>query len=127
MSDNIPFGLRPWPTTNSNRSPKTVADFIARANAQVPGGFKALSQETLSNRIQSPNDVANSQEKIDEDADMDGSEDDDAEEDDEKIDPAVIKMEILKKIEWVPTNFQSLLAPPRKPDPTAANQVFVSF
>ncbi|PHH51526.1 Mediator of RNA polymerase II transcription subunit 17 [Ceratocystis fimbriata CBS 114723] len=99
MSDNIPFGLRPWPTTNSNRSPKTVADFIARANAQVPGGFKALSQETLSNRIQSPNDVANSQEKIDEDADMDGSEDDDAEEDDEKIDPAVIKMEILKKID----------------------------
>ncbi|KKF93708.1 Mediator of RNA polymerase II transcription subunit 17 [Ceratocystis platani] len=30
---------------------------------------------------------------------MDGSEDDDAEEDDEKIDPAVIKMEILKKID----------------------------
>ncbi|KAL5596565.1 uncharacterized protein BROUX77_007249 [Berkeleyomyces rouxiae] len=120
MSNGIPFGLRPWPTESSNRSPKTVSDFIARANAQVAGGFKALSEESLMTKSQSRNETSSPQDKA-EDVDMDASEDDEEEQDDEEKDPMAIKMEIMRKIDhahncaMITLDFVSLLLTKESP------------
>lgn len=100
MADGIPFGLRPWPTGSSNRAPKSVAEFIARTNAEVDGGFRAISEKNLRQRIeqqQQSEDLLN-QTNDDDDYAMDLSE----EAEDEKKDPNVVKMDILRNMEYVP-------------------------
>ncbi|KAL5906598.1 RNA polymerase II mediator complex subunit [Pyricularia oryzae] len=49
MPPPSPFSLRPWPT--GDKKPKTMGEFIARANAG-PGGFRSLNADDLRAQIE---------------------------------------------------------------------------
>ncbi|TLS22141.1 uncharacterized protein PpBr36_09783 [Pyricularia pennisetigena] len=49
MPPPAPFSLRPWPT--GDKKPKTMGEFIARANA-APGGFRSLNADDLRAQIE---------------------------------------------------------------------------
>ncbi|KKA30177.1 hypothetical protein TD95_001159, partial [Thielaviopsis punctulata] len=112
MTDGIPFGLRPWPTESSNRAPKSVAEFIARTNAEVEGGFRAISEKDLRRQIEQQQSEDALDPTAEDDDEMQESED--AEEEDTK-DPNVAKMEILRSMDhahncaMITLDFMSLL------------------
>lgn len=57
-----PFALRPLPLPQSERKPASIADFIARVNADK-GGFRNLSEEGLRKQLETEtNDVVESKE-----------------------------------------------------------------
>lgn len=91
-----PLSMRPFPV--ADKSPKSLADFIARVNA-LPGGFRAVTETSLEEEIRArdeTNDDADAQ-----DVEMsDGEEDDEDNEDQAAKDPFAARMEVLKNIEY---------------------------
>jgi mediator of RNA polymerase II transcription subunit 17 len=105
-----PLSLRPFPV--ADKKPKTVADFIARVNAQ-PGGFRSLSEAALREEVarQAQGDGAPDEDDVDmSDGDGDGDGEGDAVDDDDAAaqDPAQARFEVLRNIECVE---QSLVHP----------------
>ncbi|ATY62122.1 mediator of RNA polymerase II transcription subunit 17 [Cordyceps militaris] len=96
--DGPPLSMRPFPV--ADKSPRNLADFIARVNA-APGGFRIVTETSLAEEIDARHAVH------DEDAtapapDLDTSDDaDDNEDDDEDAakDPRVARDEVLKNID----------------------------
>lgn len=58
-----PFALRPLPFPQSDRKPTTLADFIARVNADK-GGFRNVTEESLRKELEAEmnDDVVDSKE-----------------------------------------------------------------
>lgn len=93
-TNSTPLSLRPAPVADTK--PKSIADFIARVNAQ-PGGFRALDEDELRDQIgASENDGDAAQDDVDM---SDG--DQEAEDEPAVKDPNVARMEVLRNIECV--------------------------
>ncbi|TQV92097.1 hypothetical protein V2A60_004397 [Cordyceps javanica] len=108
--DGPPLSMRPFPV--ADKSPKNLADFIARVNA-LPGGFRAVTEAGLEGEIDVRPEVDgedgaqdvdmtggplnNNDEDDDGDNDNEGDNDDD--EDDDAKDPQAARMEVLKNID----------------------------
>jgi hypothetical protein len=87
-----PLSLRPVPI--ADKKPKNISDFIARVNAQ-PGGFRSLNADQLRADIQARRDRG----EAEDDADLDSSDEEEGEDDGPK-DLNLIRMEVLKNIEY---------------------------
>ncbi|KAJ6786279.1 hypothetical protein PWT90_00819 [Aphanocladium album] len=92
--DGPPLSMRPFPV--ADKSPKNLADFIARVNA-LPGGFRAVTETSLEDEIRVRNETNG--EDGSQDVDMSDGEDDDDEEDASAKDPFAARMEVLKNID----------------------------
>lgn len=93
--DGPPLSMRPFPV--ADKSPKNLADFIARVNA-LPGGFRSVTETSLEEDIHARNETDGEDVDMSSDADDDNDDDDD-EEDASAKDPVVARMEVLKHIE----------------------------
>lgn len=92
--DSQPLSLRPFPVAAADKTPQSIADFIARINNQS-GGFRSVTEDQLQREIEAE---ANGQQQEDEDVDMSDSEGGNAEADATK-DPAAVRMEVLRNVE----------------------------
>ncbi len=101
--DGPPLSMRPFPV--ADKSPKNLADFIARVNA-LPGGFRSVTETSLEEDIHARNETngEDGAEDVDmsddDDADDDQDDDDDDEDDAGAKDPLAARMEVLKHIEY---------------------------
>lgn len=100
--EGTPLSLRPFPV--GDKEPQTVADFIARVNAQ-PGGFRSLSEAALREEAarQAQGDGPPDEDDVDmSDGDGDGDGEADAVDDEAAAqDPAQARFEVLRNIECV--------------------------
>ncbi|KAM3436975.1 hypothetical protein MY4824_004076 [Beauveria thailandica] len=109
--DGPPLSMRPFPV--ADKSPKSLADFIARVNA-LPGGFRSVTETSLEEELDARRDgttttaaaAAAGEEDAAQDDDVDMSDDanadDDEEDDDEDTaakDPMTARMEVLRNID----------------------------
>ncbi|KAM3558870.1 hypothetical protein MY1884_003762 [Beauveria asiatica] len=110
--DGPPLSMRPFPV--ADKSPKSLADFIARVNA-LPGGFRSVTETSLEEELDARRDgtttaaaaaAAAGEEGAAQDDDVDMSDDanadDDEEDDDEDTaakDPMTARMEVLRNID----------------------------
>lgn len=95
--DGPPLSMRPFPV--ADKSPKNLADFIARVNA-LPGGFRSVTETSLAEDIHAHNDTNGEDVDMSSDADDNDQDDDDEDDDDASAkDPLVARMEVLKHIE----------------------------
>ncbi|OAA37779.1 RNA polymerase II mediator complex component SRB4 [Beauveria brongniartii RCEF 3172] len=108
--DGPPLSMRPFPV--ADKSPKSLADFIARVNA-LPGGFRSVTETSLEEELGARRDGTitttggrggEEDAAQDDDVDMsdDANADDDEEDDDEDTaakDPMTARMEVLRNIE----------------------------
>ncbi|KAJ4145450.1 hypothetical protein LMH87_004300 [Akanthomyces muscarius] len=92
--DGPPLSMRPFPV--ADKSPKNLADFIARVNA-LPGGFRSVTETSLEEDIHARNETDG--EDVDMSSDADDDNDDDDDEDASAKDPVVARMEVLKHID----------------------------
>ncbi|KOS20713.1 Mediator of RNA polymerase II transcription subunit 17 [Escovopsis weberi] len=104
-SEDPPLSLRPFPVTDQFK-PKSLADFVARVNAQ-PGGFRSVTEAKLHDEIRTgearhgvvePEDEDMSLEEEEEDDD-DRGDDDDAGGMAAAKDPELARMEVLRDID----------------------------
>lgn len=90
MAEGPPLSLRPFPV--ADKSPKNLADFIARVNA-LPGGFRDVTEARLRDEMAARADPDAS----DDDISMDEGDEDD--EDSANRDPAQARLNVLRNLE----------------------------
>lgn len=86
-----PLSLRPFPV--ADKSPKNLADFIARVNA-LPGGFRDVTEAKLRDEMAAR---ADPDAASDDDVSMDEGDEDD--EDSANRDPAQARLNVLRNLE----------------------------
>ncbi|KFA53925.1 hypothetical protein S40293_01832 [Stachybotrys chartarum IBT 40293] len=124
--DGPPLSLRPFPV--ANQKPKTLAEFIARVNAQ-PGGFRATTKEKLEEEIrasESKDGAADGEDVQMSDGEGDDSASNEGEPESSIKDPNQARMEVLRDMDimgntaMLTLDFLSLLL--SKYNPTHASQ-----
>ncbi|KAI0475836.1 subunit 17 of mediator complex-domain-containing protein [Xylariaceae sp. FL0804] len=90
-SNASPFSLRPWPV--GDKKPKTLAEFIARVNAQ-PGGFRSIDEAKLRAQIREEEEDA-----MDVDGEQGSSDSEEEADTDSSRGIIATREEVLKNIE----------------------------
>lgn len=93
--DGQPLSLRPFPVTEADKQPKSVADFIARINAQ-PGGFRDVKEADLTQKLR---EQEPQQQDGDQDDDVDMFDSQEEEEEVTAKDPNVVRIEVARQLE----------------------------
>lgn len=118
--DGPPLSLRPFPV--ANQKPKTLAEFIARVNAQ-PGGFRATTKEKLEEEIcanQSKDGADDVEDMQMSDGEGDDSASNEGEPESSIKDPNQARMEVLRDMEYGSHHGQIIRVKTDKPFATAS-------
>ncbi|KAM3508173.1 hypothetical protein MY11210_006835 [Beauveria gryllotalpidicola] len=103
--DGPPLSMRPFPV--ADKSPKSLADFIARVNA-LPGGFRSVTETSLEEELDARRDGTTTggggedaahHDDVDMSDDANADDEEDDEEDTAAKDPMTARMEVLKNID----------------------------